>query len=185
MSDDSKTQPPPVTHTVTSVSSMPTEITANAVAERPVPIEALATGEGRLTVQAEVVTYPQRLMNIARSLIDDEGQFSFAVVVAHTACEIATERSLDEAFVAKGIPYHLQDWVKRLNYGYNLGSDRIRRLYTALTGDELQNEQAFWQNFKASVERRNSIVHKGVMVEKADAEASYEAASELLAHLKK
>jgi hypothetical protein len=105
--------------------------------------------------------------------------------VAHTACEIATERSLDEAFVAKGISDRLQDWVKSLNYGYNLGSGRIRTLYTALTGDELQKEHAFWQKFKASVERRNSIVHKGVMVEKADAEASYEAASELLARLKK
>jgi hypothetical protein len=139
----------------------------------------------RFTAQAEVITYPQRLMNIARSLIDDEGQFSFAVVVAHTACEIATERSLDEAFVAKGISDRIQDWVKSLNYGYNLGSDRIRRLYTALTGDELQKEQDFWQKFKASVERRHRIVHKGVMVEKADAEASYEAASELLARLKK
>ena len=105
--------------------------------------------------------------------------------MAHTACEIATERSLDEAFVAKGISDRLQDWVKSLNYGYNLGSGRIRTLYTALTGDELQKEHAFWQKFKASVERRNSIVHKGVMVEKADAEASYEAASELLARLKK
>jgi hypothetical protein len=40
------------------------------------------------------------------------------------------------------------------------------------------------KKFNASVERRNSIVHKGVMVEKADAEASYEAASELLARLR-
>jgi hypothetical protein len=84
-------------------------------------------GFSQFTAQAKVVTYPQRLMNIARSLID-EGQYSFAVVVAHTACEIATERSLDEAFVAKGISDHLQDWVKSLNYGYNLGNKRIRRL---------------------------------------------------------
>jgi hypothetical protein len=138
-----------------------------------------------MRVQATVVTYPQRLLTIARRLIDDEGQFSFAIVVAHTACEIATERSLDNAFVAQGIQSNLQDWVKSLNYGYNLGSDRIRRLYTALTGDELQKQkQVFWQKFKASVDRRNSIVHKGVMVEKADAEESYEAARELLAHLK-
>jgi hypothetical protein len=119
-----------------------------------------------MPAQAGVVTYPQRLMNIAQSLIDDEGQFSFAVVVAHTACEIATERSLDEAFVAKGISDRLQDWVKSFNYGYNLGSHRIRGLYTALTEDEPQKEHAFWQKFKASVERRNSIVHNGALLAK-------------------
>jgi hypothetical protein len=53
---------------VTSVSSPPTEIMARDVAEAPVPIEALAAGQGQMTVQVEVVTYPQRLMNIARNL---------------------------------------------------------------------------------------------------------------------
>jgi hypothetical protein len=150
---------------------------------RAVALSALMTTSSWVRAQATVATYPQRLLTIARRLIDDEGQFSFAVVVAHTACEIATERSLDNAFLAQGIQSNLQDWVKSLNYGYNLGNNRIRRLYTAVTGHELQ-KQGFWQKFKASVDRRNSIVHKGVMVEKADAEESYEAARELLAHLK-
>jgi hypothetical protein len=39
MSDASKTQPPPVTNTVTSVSSTPIEITANTGAKAPVPID--------------------------------------------------------------------------------------------------------------------------------------------------
>jgi hypothetical protein len=42
--------------------------------------------------EAEVVTYPQNLFSLARTLID-EGRFSIAVIVAHMACEIATERS--------------------------------------------------------------------------------------------
>ena len=141
------------------------------------------TSSSSVTVQAEVVTYPQRLIAMARSLID-EGQFSFAVVVSHTACEIATERSLYEAFAAKGLQ-DLQDWVQSLNYGYNLANDRIRRLYTALTGDEIQKEQPFWSKFKKSADRRNRIVHKGVIVEKPDAEESYKAADELVARLKK
>src|SRR6266404_1384109 len=48
-----------------------------------------------------VITYPQRLLALARKLIDD-GEFGVAVVVAHIACEIAVERSLSEAFAAKG-----------------------------------------------------------------------------------
>ena len=141
------------------------------------------TTSSSVTVQAEVVTYPQRLIAMARSLID-EGQFSFAVVVAHTACEIATERSLDEGFSAKGLQ-DLQDWVQSLNYGYNLANDRIRRLYTALTGDKIQKEQPFWSTFKKSADRRNRIVHRAVIVEKADAEESYKVANALVARLKK
>jgi hypothetical protein len=53
-------------------------------------------------VQATVITYPQKLLTLAGRLID-EGEFGIAIVVAHMACEIATERSLSEAFVAKGI----------------------------------------------------------------------------------
>jgi hypothetical protein len=124
-------------------------------------------------------------MAMARSLIDegqDERQFSLAVVIVHTACEIATERTLSELFAAKGIQY-LKDWVSR-GLGYNLSHDRVRSLYTALTGIEVQKEKPFWPKFKKSVKRRNGIVHRAVMVGKAEAEDSYKVASDLLVRLK-
>jgi hypothetical protein len=77
------------------------------------------------------------LLTLSRKLIDD-GEFGIAIVVAHMACEIATERTLSEAFAAKGIPY-LEDSVTDLLSGYNLANPRIRKLYTALTGDDLAN----------------------------------------------
>jgi hypothetical protein len=101
-----------------------------------------------VTAQATIITYPQKLLTLARRLIDD-GEPSVAVVVAHMACDIATERSLTEAFVTKGIP-HLEDSVTDFLNGYNLANERLRKFYTALTGDEVQ-KATFWEGFKESV----------------------------------
>ena len=53
------------------------------------------------TLDATVITYPQNLLALARTLID-EGRYGIAVVVAHIACEVATERSLAEGFLNRG-----------------------------------------------------------------------------------
>jgi hypothetical protein len=140
---------------------------------------ARALASGNATVQAEVVTYPQNLLSLARTLID-EGRFDIAVIVAHMACEIATERSMSEAFVTKG--QYLETSVDELLNGYNLANDRVRKLYTALAGDEVHTE-AFWQKFKDSARRRNNIIHGGTLVGKAEAEESYKATAALVAHL--
>lgn len=145
-----------------------------------VSIEAKVSVSG--SVQAVVITYPQTLLSAARSLIDS-GQFSIAVVVLHMACEIATERTLSEAFVKRGIQY-LEESVEDLLNGYNLSNDRLRKLYTALTGDTVE-KQPFWLKFKDSARRRNGIVHEGKTVGKAEAEESFKAVSDLIAYLKK
>ena len=47
------------------------------------------------TLSTKFIPYPQRLLEVAQSLIH-QSEFSIAVVVAHMACEVATERSLSE-----------------------------------------------------------------------------------------
>jgi hypothetical protein len=128
-----------------------------------------------------LLAYPRYLMNAARSLID-QGQPSIAVVVAHMACEVATEQKLSEAFATKGLQY-LEAAVTDFLNGYNLASDKNRKLYVALTGDEVHNA-GFWPKFKASATRRNKIIHEGLNVDKAAAEDSYQAADNLLVHFK-
>jgi hypothetical protein len=144
--------------------------------------EIAMTVSSSVTVQATVITYPQKLLTLAGRLID-EGEFGIAIVVAHMACEIATERSLSEAFVAKGLPY-LEDLVTEFFNGYNLANDRIRKLYTTLTGDEVE-KAIFWQKFKQSAKRRNKIAHTAVTVTEAEAKESHAAAKDLVAHLNK
>jgi hypothetical protein len=128
-----------------------------------------------------LLTYPRVLMNVARSLID-QNQFSIAVVVAHMACEVATEQRLSEAFTTKGLQY-LKDSVIEFLNGYSLANDRIRKLYVTLTGDEVHNA-GLWSKFKESATRRNKIMHEGLTVDKAAAEESYKATNDLLIHLK-
>jgi hypothetical protein len=128
-----------------------------------------------------LISYPRILMDVARGLID-QGQFSIAVVVVHMACEVATEQKFSEAFRTKGINY-LQESVTDLLNGYSLGNDRIRNLFVALTGDEVQ-KAAFWAKFKESATRRNKIMHEGLTVDKAAAEDSYRASDDLLTHFK-
>ena len=139
------------------------------------------TARASACVDAVVIPYPEALLTTAQRLIAD-GEFSIAVVVAHMACEISAERALSRAFAAKGIGY-LEEAVEDLLPGYNLANDRVRKLYHAVTGNEIE-KQSFWQEFKKSATRRNQAVHKGRVVTKADAEASFKAASDLVALLK-
>jgi hypothetical protein len=128
-----------------------------------------------------LLSYPRVLMNVARSLIDQD-QFTIAVVVAHMACEVATEQMLSQSFSTKGLEY-LKDSVTEFLNGYSLLNNRNRKFYVALTGDEV-HKAAFWSKFKESAKRRNKIMHEGLTVDKAEAEESYKAADDLLLHFK-
>ncbi len=127
-----------------------------------------------------VITYSEGLLAVAQGLIDD-GQYSIAVVVAHMACEVATERCLSDAFEANDIP-HLENPVTNLLNGYNLANKRNRKLYSALTGDAVE-DQPFWQAFTESAKRRNHAVHGREVVDAAGAEASLGAATAFVEHL--
>jgi len=98
------------------------------------------------------------------------------------ACEVSTERALSAAFASKGLQY-LEDPVLDFLNGYNLANDRNRKLYTAFTGDHI-DQQAFWPAFKESATRRNNIVHGGSLIGQVEAESSYHTASAFVSHLK-
>lgn len=130
----------------------------------------------RLTLE----TYPRELIRTATRLLD-EGQYGICVVVAHMACEVATEARLSGAFSRRGIDY-LEEPVLAFLNGYNLGVDRTRRLYTAMTGDAIQ-EQSFWQEFKESAARRNATIHRGYKVGRAEATRSLSATTAFVEHV--
>ena len=138
-------------------------------------------GETRVTLPLEFTfSYPQELMNLARQLIMKQ-RFSLAVIVVHKACEIATERTISETVDAKG-EQHLKRRAKKLPLGYNnLAREKVRSLYTELTGGNLP--QDIWIAFKTSADLRNAIVHRGRIANDAEAEASYKACNDVLEHL--
>jgi hypothetical protein len=102
-------------------------------------------GAGEIRTVGHVVSYPRLLLETAKKLLGD-GEFGIAVVVAHMACEIAAERAISDAFAAKGLEY-LKPAVEKLMNGRSLGNPNHRRLYTALTADEIE-QQPFWQSFR-------------------------------------
>src|SRR6266446_5909504 len=94
-------------------------LTRRIVVEQPVQLESLETVTATAAVHIEIApNYPRLLLNIARTLIG-ENRCALSIIVAHMACEVATEESLSRAFASKGIKY-LQDSVTDLLNGYNL-----------------------------------------------------------------
>jgi hypothetical protein len=133
----------------------------------------------------EGATYPQILLRIARILLDknDDKLCGIAILVMHMACEVATERSLSESFASKGIRNLEEPFTGFLN-GYNLANDKIRSFYTSLTGDKIQ-DKPFWKKFIKSAKRRNHIVHEGSICSREEAEESFKAVNDVIAHLAK
>jgi hypothetical protein len=134
-----------------------------------------------VSATATVITHPRALLTIAQSLIG-EGHFNIAIVTSHMACEVAAERAFDVAYAAKKLEL-LGEAVEELMNGHNLGNDKHRKLYDALTGTYLEKE-VFWPQFKKASEKRNAIVHKGGQANRAEAEAALQASKDLITYLK-
>jgi hypothetical protein len=66
------------------------------------------------------------------------------------ACEVAAERAFDAAYAAKNLET-LGEGIDGQMNGFNLGNERRRKLYNALTGTELEKE-SFWSRFKKASE---------------------------------
>jgi hypothetical protein len=148
---------------------------------RRVSIEARGSVSVSGTATLTLITYPTALLTIAQSLID-QGHFNIAIVTSHMACEVAAERAFDAAYAAKNLAT-LGEAIDEFMNGHNLGGEKNRKIYNALTGTKIENEP-FWFRFKKASEKRNSIVHKGGQASKKEAEDALQAAKELITHLK-
>ena len=84
-------------------------------------------------------------------------------------CWVITKRSLTD----------IEEALDDLLPNYNLGNEKVRKLYVALSGDKV-HEAKFWSAFQEHVTRRNKVVHEGKEVTRDEAEASLMAATELI-----
>jgi hypothetical protein len=135
------------------------------------------------SVGVEIVEYSTILMREADSLLFHAKQPGLAIVVAHTACEVATQRAFARAFVHRGIS-DIEDAVDDLFASYNLASQKVQQFYTALTGDAVQREP-WWSDFKDSSKRRNDIVHEGRKATDAEAATSLSVCDTFVTHITK
>jgi len=98
------------------------------------------------------------LLKIARRLLD-EGKREFAVVAAQMACEVYAELAVTDLLKARQLG-ELEEVIPDLLGGYSFMDRRGQRLFHALTGRSIQQAE-FWTNYKAHIEMRNRVVHRG------------------------
>ena len=124
--------------------------------------------------------YHHALLRTAERLLA-QGEPTIAVITAHIACEVYAEQILAFAFKKRGVA-DVAEAVSELLPSNNLANERVRKLYTALTGDEIQNT-AFWSRFKESATLRNKAVHSRKRASAEQAQETCETAHELVKHL--
>jgi len=124
--------------------------------------------------------YYRVLLNTAQRLIA-QNEPEIAVVTAQMACEIYTEQMFTAMFKKRGVDF-LEEAIDELLPNYNLGNEKVRKIYIALCGDMIQNA-SFWLRFKEAVKLRNGAVHGGNRISKQQAEDACQAFSELVQHI--
>jgi hypothetical protein len=110
------------------------------------------------------------------------GQYKEAVILAQTALELFTEKTLGHLYKARQIEY-LKPSFERLLINYNLANAKVSGLYMALAEDKI-TQQPFWSDLTAHVELRNDLVHEGKDASVVQSRNSLDAVTKLIAHVK-
>jgi len=121
-----------------------------------------------------------QLLHAAEEMLAS-GRYEVAVVTAQMACEMSVEQVFGVFFEARGLS-DLEAPIEDLLPSYNLGNDKVRRLYSALTFDQVSRE-FFWSEYKTMVSIRNKAVHAGGRVQQSQAAMALRIAAALLEHL--
>ncbi|MHA1587466.1 MAG: hypothetical protein ACTSV9_01695 [Candidatus Thorarchaeota archaeon] len=136
------------------------------------------------TATATKIAFPQSLLISASNLIQngDDLSLSMAVILSHTACDIAADRAFTAALEGSSIP-KAKDPLRALISGYSPKNDHFWNLFSALTGDAIKQE-AFWQHIVESSKCRDGIVHRAEFADAQQAEKTYSAATDFVKYLK-
>jgi hypothetical protein len=110
------------------------------------------------------------LLSYARALAE-QGQYQFAAVFAHAACELHTESALISLLSARNDKVLARLAEPTENDVKCLDNQRVYRVYSALTKDFPRGTQKperppadWWNAWLASRQDRHDIAHKGAQV---------------------
>jgi hypothetical protein len=123
-----------------------------------------------------------------QSLIDSadtwltQGHYKEAVILAQTALELFTEKTLGHLYQTRHVEY-LKPELEHLLTNYNLANSKVSGLYIALSGDPIRQTD-FWAALTNHAELRNRLVHDGQDATENQARASLKAVKALIAHVK-
>ena len=128
----------------------------------------------------ELQPFHKRILSKANRYLKD-GQKETAVVFAQAACEICTEYALTLLFQIKAVEF-LAEPLLDIFQVRDIGNDRLRKVYMALSGDRIQ-QMPFWEKLMKHHKRRNKIVHKGDRCTKEEAEESISVVDQYIQHM--
>lgn len=120
------------------------------------------------------------LRMLAKDLHQAAEEHGLAVIVAQTACEVFVEATIADLIRKRNDP--LADALGEMLRGYSFMDDRSRAVWRALTGESVE-QQPFWADYKAHVERRNAVAHRGYEANAEEAAASIHAEVALFGYL--
>ena len=125
---------------------------------------------------ARIAPYHEELLAAADRYIAADGHTDrqVAVVLAQTAAEIRIEQAFD-VLRQRIEPVAVREWTsRRLRPGYSLRSDDVKHLWNALSERKI-NEGQVWTDYRAVIELRGEVVHKGRPVSSAQAKEAVRA----------
>lgn len=109
-------------------------------------------------------------------------EYELSVILTTAASEILTERAFRLLFSFKDIEY-LYDAVIQRHWYNNITNKNSRKLYSALSKDDISKSFKGWSEFKKHYKRRHEIVHRGEIIGKEDARKSYKVVTEYIKHI--
>lgn len=137
------------------------------------------------TVPIPVPARHEELARRAEALFA-EGAYDFVVVTAQTACERLVFDGINELIDAhSGTPTgeFARTWFGRNGQTPSLRDDRLQDLWTALTGDEVQKQDGWWDAYCKHIVRRHGVVHRGTEPTESEARESLVAADAFRSHV--
>jgi hypothetical protein len=144
-------------------------------------IESVA--EERLTFLSLRAVSRTHLFDAARSLIGTAEPRGPALVVAQAAVEVGVETAIDFALQLHEVSDPVREWIGTSAIrSWSPNNERVRHLWTALTGDKLSQAPS-WAAYKEGLKRRDAFVHRTAGVSEQEAESFITAAEQLLAHI--
>lgn len=125
---------------------------------------------------------PMSLHVLAQArLVAGQGQQQFAVVLAQAACELRTEDAFIELMRHRhneALGDALLDFVSTTS----LGNSRLRKVFTALTGDD-PAQAPWWAAWIKSYNLRHDVAHAGAQVTSGQATTAIDSAADFIAHV--
>ncbi len=105
-----------------------------------------------------------------------------AVILAHAACDVQMEDTLAQLFIARDVRSLYEPLKGLVGNQINLHTERVRAVYTALSGDD-PAKQPWWSAWKEGIRRRNGVAHGGHAVNSEAAAKSLDACRKCVSHL--